>query len=142
MDWIEVGYFGLFVATFLAATVIPFSSEAIVGTMMAADFDPWMLLLVATAGNTLGGMTSFGLGYLGNWRALSRYLRVKEEKVEHWKTTVDKYGAYTALLCWTPFIGDVIGVALGIFKANIWRTAFWMTVGKGVRYAVIIWLLS
>ena len=61
MDWIEFGYLGLFIATFLAATVIPFSSEAIVGTMMAGDFDPWILMIVATAGNTLGGMSSFGL---------------------------------------------------------------------------------
>ena len=141
MEWIDVGYWSLFFATFLAATVIPFSSEAILGAMVLGDFDALTLLIVATAGNTLGGMTSFGLGYLGNWRAISRYLGTKEEKVERWKRSIDAYGAYTALLCWVPFIGDVIAVALGIFKTNVWRTLFWMTMGKGLRYGVILWVL-
>ena len=135
-------FWGLFTATFLAATIIPFSSEAIVTGMVLAGFEPWSVLIVATFGNSLGGMTSFGLGHLGNWRTIGRYLRVEESKVERWKSTIDRYGAYTALLCWAPIIGDVIAVALGIFKANAWKTAFWMTLGKGLRYAVIIWLLS
>lgn len=142
MDFFLPEYWALFTATFLAATIIPFSSEAIVGGMVVAGFDPLSVLIVGTAGNTLGGMSSFGLGYLGNWRAIGRYLRIKEEKIEGWKRTIDSYGAYTAILCWAPFVGDVIAVALGIFKANIWRTAFWMTLGKGLRYTIIIWLLN
>lgn len=141
MEWIELGYAGLFIATFLAATVIPFSSEAILAAMVLGGFDPVTSFFVATIGNTLGGMSSYGLGYLGNWQSIGRYLRVKEEKVRSWKHQLDRFGAYTALMAWAPFIGDVIAVALGIFKVNVWRTAFWMTVGKAARYAVIVWML-
>ena len=61
MDWIELGYFGLFVATFLAATILPFSSEIVLVSLIAAGFDPIHCFIIATLGNTLGGMTSYGL---------------------------------------------------------------------------------
>jgi len=99
MEWIELGFLGLFAATFLAATVVPFSSEAVLAGLILADFDPTSCLIVATLGNTLGGLTSFGLGYLGNWRWINRYLKVEESSVNKWKQTVDKFGSYTALLC-------------------------------------------
>lgn len=140
MDWIELGLIGLFIATFLAATIVPFSSEAVLAGVLMAGFDPVSCLIVATLGNTLGGMSSFGLGYLGDWRWIKRYLRVDEKSVVKWKQLVDRFGAYTALLCWLPFVGDVIAIALGLFKANIMRVLLWMTIGKMARYAVVIWV--
>jgi len=141
MEWIELGFLGLFAATFLAATVVPFSSEAVLAGLILADFDPTSCLIVATLGNTLGGLTSFGLGYLGNWRWINRYLKVDESSVNKWKQTVDKFGSYTALLCWLPFVGDLIAITLGLFKASVWRVTIWMTVGKAARYAFVIWAL-
>lgn len=140
MDWIELGLIGLFIATFLAATIVPFSSEAVLAGVLMAGFDPVSCLIVATLGNTLGGMSSFGLGYLGDWRWIKRYLRVDEKSVVKWKQLVDRFGAYTALLCWLPFVGDVIAIALGLFKANIMRVLLWITIGKMARYAVVIWV--
>ena len=140
MEWAEAGYLGLFVATFLAATVIPFSSEAIFTGALVGELDPLMAIVVATAGNTLGGMTSFGLGWLGNWKRIESWLRVDMARIQRWKPSIDKYGAYTALICWTPIVGDVIAIALGIFKVNPFRTFGWMTIGKGLRYAVIAWV--
>jgi membrane protein YqaA with SNARE-associated domain len=141
MDWIELGYFGILIATFLAATVIPFSSELVFSAAILNGFDPMLTLILASLGNSLGGMTSYGLGYLGNWRTISRYLRIEASKVEQWKRSIDRYGAYTALLCWAPFVGDVIAVALGLFRVNLWRAAFWMTLGKTARYAILIWIM-
>ena len=138
MDWIELGLIGLFIATFLAATIVPFSSEAVLAGVLMAGLDPVSCLIVATLGNTLGGMSSFGLGYLGDWLWIKRYLRVDEKSVVKWKQLVDRLGAYTALLCWLPFVGDVIAIALGLFKANIMRVLLWMTIGKMARYAVVI----
>ncbi len=140
MYWIELGLIGLFIATFLAATILPFSSEAVLAGVLMAGLDPVSCLIVATLGNTLGGMSSFGLGYLGDWRWIKRYLRVDEKSVVKWKQLVDRFGAYTALLCWLPFVGDVIAIALGLFKANIVRVLLWMTIGKMARYAVVIWI--
>lgn len=140
MPWLELGYFGLFLGTFLAATVIPFSSELIFSGMLIAGFDPITCLLVATAGNTLGGMSSFYLGWLAKWKTLSRWFRIQEQDIQKWRGYSERFGAYLALLCWIPFIGDAIAVALGIFKTHWQKVLFWMAIGKALRYAILLFL--
>ena len=140
MDWLELGYLGLFLATFLAATVLPFSSEAILGGMLYANFDPVTCLIIATVGNTLGGISSFGLGYLGDWKKITKWLRVEPEKTMRWQTLISRYGSFAALLCWLPIVGDVIAIALGVFKARLVPTFLLMALGKGLRYVFVIWV--
>jgi len=136
MNWIDWGYLGLFVASFLAATVIPLSSEALF-IIMIFRFDPWICLLAATLGNSFGGFLNYGIGYLGDPRWLARF-RVKEEKILKWKDQVQKYGVWMALLSWLPFIGDVLGMALGFFRAD-WKGSFlFIFLGKFFRYFIIL----
>jgi membrane protein YqaA with SNARE-associated domain len=140
MDWLELGYLGLFLATFLAATVLPFSSEAILGGMLYAGFDPITCLVVATVGNSLGGFSSYGLGYLGDWQKLTKWLRTDEAKVHKWQALIKRYGSFTAILCWLPIVGDVIAIALGLFKTPFLPVSLWMVLGKALRYAFLTWL--
>ncbi len=142
MPWLELGYVGLFLATFLAATIVPFSSEAILAGMLTAEFDPWICLAVATLGNTAGGMSSYYIGYLANWRILSRWLRVSEDAVTAWKTRSERFGAYLAFLCWLPFIGDVVAVALGVFRVSPLKVGIWMLLGKFLRYLFIVEIMT
>lgn len=137
MDWVSIGYFGLFLATFLAATVVPFSSEAILLTTLAAGFDPILCLIVATLGNTLGGITSYFLGFIADWHKLQSWLRVKESSIMKWKKHSDRFGPYLALLCWAPFVGDVIAIALGVFRVRLIPVFTFMFLGKLVRYIVV-----
>ena len=66
MDWLlEFGYFGLFIGSFLAATVVPFSADVLLIGMLVAGGNGWVVVAVATAGNFLGGLTSYGIGRLG-----------------------------------------------------------------------------
>lgn len=139
MDWLELGYFGLFLASFLSATVVPFSSEAVLAAMIVGGANPWVAISVATAGNWLGGLSSYGLGYLGRWVWMEKYLGVAKDRVEGWKPKIDRYGSFFASLSFLPFIGDVIAVALGYFRANFWLTSFWMLAGKFGRYLSIYW---
>lgn len=143
--WIEWGYFGLFLASFLAATIIPFSSEALVAVMLAGPFSPTGILISATAGNFLGGMSGYGLGYLAKWTWIERYLRISQKKVEGWQTRIERYGSLLAFLCWLPGIGDLLAVALGVFRVSLPKVAIWMLVGKFLRYLLIVrgveWLL-
>ncbi|MBT6745054.1 MAG: DedA family protein [Flavobacteriales bacterium] len=139
MDYVELGYFGLFIATFLAATIVPFSSEIVLAGMLAAGFDGFGVLAVATVGNTIGGMSSFYLGYLGKWRWIESKLRVPKEKVFRFKSWIDKYGSLTAFFCWLPFIGDVIAIALGVFRAKVALVLALMFLGKLMRYLLIVW---
>ena len=82
IEFAEWGYLGLFVASFLAATVVPFSSEVVFSAMVFGGLHAWTCVLVATAGNWLGGMTSFYIGRLGKIEWVEKFLHIKKEKIE------------------------------------------------------------
>ena len=86
MDWIALGYLGLFLAAFLAATILPVASEALF-LLMLFSFNPWICLFVATAGNTLGGFLNYGIGYLAkpNWL---KKVGVTSDQIEKWKEKI------------------------------------------------------
>ncbi len=130
----------MFVSAFLAATLLPLSSDIVLAALVVAGMDPTGLFAAALAGNWLGGMTSYYLGRLGKWSWIERYLRVKPATVERLRKWIDKYGAVFALITWLPGIGDPLAVALGFARTPVVGTALWMLLGKGLRYAIIIWL--
>ena len=134
-------YFILFLQSFLAATVIPFSSEVVLSGMILNGYDATLCLIFATTGNWLGGMSSYLLGYLGKIEWIEKYLRVKHEKLLKWETSINKYGSYFALLCWLPLIGDVIAIALGLFKVKAFPIGIYMLIGKALRYVVLVYFL-
>jgi membrane protein YqaA with SNARE-associated domain len=138
----EYGYIGLFLASFLAATIVPFSSEAIFSGMLFAGFNPIGCLILASAGNWLGGMTSFGLGYLGKEEWIEKYLRIEREKTTRFKNYITGKEIWIAFFCWLPFIGDVLAVAMGLLKTNLWLTSLGMLVGKIIRYVGVMWLVG
>jgi membrane protein YqaA with SNARE-associated domain len=131
---------GLFFASFLAATVVPFSSEALLSYLIISGTDPYVAVLVATTGNWLGGMSSYGIGYLGKWEWIEKYLRVKRESIEKWHNRLYRRGAVFAFLTWVPAVGDIFAVGLGLLRANVFITAASMLAGKFLRYIVWGWL--
>lgn len=133
MDFISIGYSGLFLAGFLSATILPMNSEAVILLMLSQDFDPWTCILVATIGNSLGGLTNYFLGLLGNPKWLKR-IGISEEKIQSFEARVQKYGYWLAFFSWVPFIGDPMTVALGFFRVSFWRVAFLVILGKFLRY--------
>lgn len=139
--WVELGLWGLFLAAFLAATVLPFSSEAV---LAAATLGPWStgaLLLVASLGNTLGGMSSYGLGRLGDMDRIARWLRTDPAKALRWQQRIERYGAWAALLTWLPVVGDPMAIALGLGRARPWPVLILMFLAKATRYWVLLAML-
>jgi membrane protein YqaA with SNARE-associated domain len=133
---ISIGYVGLFLASFLAATIVPFSSEAMLSTAIYAGYNVYGCLLLATFGNWLGGLTSYYLGFLGKEAWIEKYLRIEKSKTERFKQRIIGREAWIAFFCWLPFVGDVLAVVLGLLKVSFKRVAWGMLVGKAVRYAV------
>jgi membrane protein YqaA with SNARE-associated domain len=133
----DYGLLGLFLASFLAATILPFSSEAILALMVAAGFDLSACIMVATLGNTVGGLSCYYLGYLGNWNTIEKYLKMKPENLTKTKTWLDKYGSLTALMTWVPIVGDPLAVGLGIIRSNMVYVTLLMFTGKLLRYVAI-----
>ena len=136
----DYSLWGLFLASFLAATVVPFSSEALLSYLIVTGTDPYLAVAVASAGNWLGGMSSFTIGYLGKWEWIEKYLRIKRESIEKWHDRLYKRGAVFAFFSWVPAVGDIFAVGLGLLRANIWITAVAMLAGKFLRYVIWGWL--
>jgi membrane protein YqaA with SNARE-associated domain len=136
----ESGYFALFLASFLAATVVPFSSEALLSGMLAADYNLYWCLGLATLGNWLGGMSSYGLGRLGKTEWIEKYLKIKHDQIEKTKKMVSGRELWIAFFCWLPGVGDVIAVILGLLKVNVVMVSIGMFIGKMLRY--VVWALA
>lgn len=136
----ELGYLGLFIASFLAATVIPFSSEVIFSAMVFSGLDAWTCVWVATLGNWLGGMSCYYLGRLGKMHWIEKYLGVKKEKIEKFADRIHKHGDWFAFFSFLPGIGDIIAVASGFFRCRWWLVAISMLLGKFCRYVVWMYL--
>lgn len=132
------GYWGLFVGSFAAATVVPFSSDVLIIGILAAGGDPWLSFLAATSGNWLGGLTSFALGWLGRWEWLEKWFHIKPETLERQRTKIDRWGPLLAIFSWLPVVGDVFAIGLGFYKVRPLRCAFWLLVGKALRY--LLWI--
>ena len=138
--WEEYGFVGLFAVSFGAATILPVSSELVFASMTGAGFDPVICIWAATAGNWLGGMSSYFLGRLGKMEWIEKYLRVKREKIETYRERIQKYGDWFAFFSFLPGIGDIIAVASGFFRCRWWIVAISMLLGKFARY--VVWMYA
>lgn len=138
----ELGYLGLFIAGFLAATILPFSSEGLLAVALLNGSDPMICLIIITSGNWLGSITTYGIGYLGKVDWIEKYFKISREKIEKTKSHLTKYGSLLALFVWIPILGDVFALALGYFKINFTLTALFMLIGKFFRYLLIVFLFN
>ena len=135
MEWLEgLGYFGLFIGTFLAATVFPFSSDALYLGILAVTKDPIGCLIAGTLGNWLGSVASYWIGWIAKWEWIEKWFKVKHETLQKQKVRIDKYGAWLALLAWVPLIGDLFAIALGFYRTRPALTMVLLLVGKFVRF--------
>jgi len=134
------GYLGLFCGSFIAGSIVPFSSEAIVMACIAMHLNPWGCLFSALAGNVSGGMTCYWVGHLGNLEWIEKYLHVSPEKLDRAERFIHGRGAWMGFFAFIPLLGTAITVALGYLRANKWIVLVSMTIGKFLRYAALIWL--
>ena len=122
-----VSLFSLFIYSFLAATLLPGGSEVVlIGVLKLHPELFWPALLLGTFGNTLGGMVTFGMGWL---LPPTRQLKHVEK--------LRRYGTPALLLAWVPVIGDALCLATGWLRLNWWQAAMFMALGKFARYWVI-----
>lgn len=139
IDW---GYIGLFIAAVVAGSILPFSSEVVLTVLVQMGADPWICLISATVGNTLGGLICYWLGWLGNPEWIERWLKIDKQKLDKVSRFVKRYGAWMGFFGVLPWVGEAIIVLLGLLRSNLWLTTFTMFLGKGIRYAIIILTLQ
>lgn len=128
------GLAGLFVASFLSATLLPGGSEAVLFAVLQEYPEAAMTaLFLATLGNTLGGMVTYAMARVLPDKALQRLAPTHLERVRRW-------GPTALVLAWAPVIGDALCAAAGWLRLRAWPCVLWMAMGKGARYAAVVWL--
>ncbi len=134
----EWGYIGMFISAFLAGTILPFSSEAILLACVGLGLDPVWSTVSTTAGNALGGITCYWIGHLGKTEWIEKYLKVDKKQMDRAERFIRGRGSWMALFSFLPVIGDAILIVLGWMRANVWIVALSMTLGKLARYAILV----
>jgi membrane protein YqaA with SNARE-associated domain len=140
--FVQFGYPGLFAASFLAATILPFSSEAILTYLLMEGFQPVALITVATTGNVLGSLANYGIGFLGSIFLIQKILRISMEDFARAKKRFHKYGVFSLLFAWMPIIGDPLTVVAGALKINFFIFLILVTAGKLIRYIIVYYAVS
>ncbi|MCM1501676.1 MAG: DedA family protein [Bacteroidales bacterium] len=130
----SLGLLGLFIGTFLAATIFPFSSDVLYLAVLAATGNPAGCLLVGTAGNWLGSVLTYWTGWIGRWEWIEKWFKVKPETLQRQKGIIDRYGVWLALLAWVPVAGDLISIALGFYRTRPAWTMLLLLIGKFARF--------
>lgn len=133
-------YVGLFATAFLAATLVPVSSEAVLAALHAADreYPHGMLWLVATTGNTLGSVVNWMLGRFCLHLEGRRWFPITRMQLDRASAWFTHYGVWSLLLAWLPFVGDPLTFAAGLLRVRLLLFLILVAAGKGARYAFIL----
>lgn len=141
MDYFtELGYFGLFIAAFLAATILPLSSEVVLGALLLNGLSPIALVAIATAGNVLGSLVNYALGYWASLELIKKWLKISEEEFVRAEQRFVRYGLISLCFAWVPIIGDPLTVIAGILRIRLFWFVILVTTGKLIRYIVVSYL--
>ena len=132
------GYWGMFVSALLAGSVLPFSSETVLVACIGLGLDPVISTLSATAGNVLGGLTCYWIGHLGRLDWIEKYFKVKREHLDKASRFIRGRGAWMAFFGFLPLLGSAILIMLGLMRARVCPVAFFMALGKFLRYAILV----
>ena len=136
-------YLTLFFISFFAATVLPVSSEiTLFGMLVFGSYSSLWLLIFASFGNILGSCV--------NWYLGTHFIKFKDMK---WFPFSDKqinkssfwflkYGYWSLLFAWVPFVGDPLTFASGFLKINFFRFLILVSIGKILRYSLVIFIFS
>lgn len=130
----------MFSGAFLAATLLPGGSEVLLMALVKSSPELWLgLFVAATLGNTLGALTSLGLGRLGRIAWEPEQLSASQRRA---MVLVEKYGVWSLLLSWAPVIGDILCVLAGWLRLPLLASTVLILIGKALRYALLLLLMQ
>jgi len=135
-----VAYFSLFITGFIAATLFPASSELLLLALLQQGYQPFLLWLVATTGNTLGSCVNWWLGKQLRRFQHKRWFPVSEPQLARAERLFLRYGRWSLLLSWLPIIGDPLTMVAGVLKVPFPIFLLLVALGKALRYGILILL--
>jgi len=136
-------YLSLFTISFLAATILPFSSElTLAGLIATSNYDNLLLLIVASFGNTLGSVVNWALGFYSRNLTTKKWFPFKETQIERSSKWFDKFGKLSLLFAWLPIIGDPLTLVAGLLKVRFIDFIILVAIGKVSRYLIVFYLMG
>ena len=139
---ILISYFQLFIISFLAATILPLSSELVLSTMLLTDsFDKYLLLVVASFGNILGSSVNWYLGKKILIFKDKKWFPANERQIAKGEIYFKKYGIWSLLLAWVPIIGDPLTIVAGILRVKFFTFLLLVSISKISRYIFLIFIV-
>lgn len=136
------GYLGLFVISYLSATIVPFSGEVAVVGMVALGYNQIAIVVVATVGSFLGALTNYTVGKQGSSFIFSRYYKIDEASLARAEVQFNRWGGMALFFSWLPFVGDLLTVAAGVLQTDMRVFVFWVLLGRILREIVTVALAS
>ncbi len=140
---ILISYFKLFLISFLAATILPFSSEIVLTTMYLSNlFETYLLLIFASLGNILGSITNWYLGKKITIFQDRKWFPVSPDQLDRSQKYFQKYGLWSLLLAWVPIIGDPLTLLAGVLNVRFSLFLILVSISKISRYLFILYVAS
>ena len=125
------------VLAFLSGSIVPITSEVLLVFFLSVGLNAVALTLVASFGNTLGGITCFFMGRIVSKERAVAFFKITPRRMQRADRIIQRYGYWAAAISFVPVIGETLLVMLGVMRVSWWRVAIVMAVGKLIRYAFI-----
>ena len=136
-------YLSLFAISFLAATILPFSSElTLAGLIATSNYDNLLLLIVASFGNVLGAVVNWVLGFYSRNFSTKKWFPFKEKQIERSSVWFRKFGKWTLLFAWVPVVGDPLTLVAGLLRVKFLDFIILVAIGKVSRYLLVFYLIG
>jgi membrane protein YqaA with SNARE-associated domain len=136
-------YLSLFFISFLAATVLPFSSElTLAGLISTSNYDNLLLLVVASFGNVLGSVFNWSLGFYSRNLSTKKWFPFKETQIERSSKWFSKFGKWSLLFAWLPIVGDPLTFVAGLLRVRFLDFIILVAIGKVSRYLIVFYLIG
>ena len=131
-------YLSLFVVSFMVATIVPFGSEIYFTTLLSIDeYNSLLLLITASTGNILGSVLNWICGYYATYFIQKKWFPINKNQINKATNFFLKYGKWSLLLAWVPFIGDPLTFVAGTLRYSFLPFLLLVSIGKIARYLVI-----
>ena len=135
-------YLSLFAISFLAATILPFSSElTLVGLIATSNYDNLLLVIIASFGNVLGSIVNWVLGFYSINLTAKKWFLFKGRQIERSSKWFNKFGKWSLLFAWVPIIGDPLTLAAGLLRVKFLEFLILVSIGKVGRYLLIYYFI-
>ena len=136
-------YLFLFFISFLAATILPFSSElTLAGLISTSNYDNLLLLVFASFGNVLGSAFNWGLGFYARNLTIKKWFPFKETQIERSSKWFSKFGKWSLLFAWVPIVGDPLTFVAGLLRVRFLDFIILVAIGKVSRYLIVFYLIG